>query len=72
MQIIQHFHSFINKLLQADMHQRMHTEALFLYAGFFEIMCLVRLGEYHNITVQEISLDERPATLLLTKKRSDA
>ena len=27
MQIIQHFHSFINKLLQADMHQRMHTEA---------------------------------------------
>ena len=30
MQIIQHFHSFINKLLQADMRQRMRTEALFL------------------------------------------
>lgn len=29
MQIIQHFDGFINKLLQADMHQRMHTEALF-------------------------------------------
>ena len=71
MQIIQHFHSFINKLLQADMHQRMRTEALFLY-GFFQSMCPVRLGEYHNITVQAKSLDERPATKLLTAKRSDA
>lgn len=71
MQIIQHFDSFINKLLQADMHQRMHKEALLLY-GFFQSMCLVRLGEYHNITVQAISLDERPATKLLTAKRSDA
>ena len=71
MQIIQHFHRFINKLLQADMHQRMRTEALFLH-GFFQSMYLVRLGEYHNITVQAISLDERPATKLLTAKRSDA
>jgi len=71
MQIIQHFHSFINKLLQADMHQRMHTEGLFLYR-FFQSKYLVRLGEYHNITVQVISLDERPATKLLTAKRSDA
>lgn len=71
MQIIQHFHSFINKLLQADMHQRMHTEALFLN-GFFQSMYLVRLGEYHNITVQAISLDERPATKLLAAKRWDA
>lgn len=71
MQIIQHFHSFINKLLQADMHQRMRTEALFLH-GFFQSMYLVRLGEYHNITVQAISLDERPATKLLAAKRWDA
>ena len=71
MQIIQHFHSFINKLLQADMHQRMRTEAAFLY-GFFQSMYLVRLGEYHNITVQAISLDERPATKLLAAKRWDA
>lgn len=71
MQIIQHFHSFINKLLQADMHQRMRTEALFL-CGFFQSMYLVRLGEYHNITVQAISMDERPPTKLLTAKRSDA
>lgn len=53
------------------MHQRMRTEALFLY-GFFQSMYLVRLGEYHNITVQAISLDERPATKLLAAKRWDA